>query len=302
MSFVANRGAITVEERTDVAGGAISLPENAPGDASVIAQAATENFPVASRILPRAQRDHVRAIYGFARLVDDAGDESPGDRLALLAWLDAEIDRLFAGEVPAHPLVRGLAPTVRPCGLEPGPFHRLIEANRRDQHQARYETFAELLDYCQLSAAPVGELVLGVFGKATPERIDLSDRICAGLQVTEHLQDVAEDHARDRVYLPRQDMERFGCGDADLAATKPSPAFRELMAFEVRRARDLLAAGAPLVRTLPARPRLAVAAFVAGGRAALTALDRAGYDVLGHAPRPSRAAFATELVHTVVAG
>jgi squalene synthase HpnC len=297
--FVANRGAMTVEERTDAAGGPLPQPENAPSHASVMAQAATENFPVASRMLPPAQRDHLRAIYGFARLVDDAGDESPGDRLALLDWLGADVDRLFGGGRPEHPIVRALEPAVRACGLEPPPFRRLIEANRRDQRQARYESFDDLLDYCRLSAAPVGELVLAVFGKATPERIELSDRICAGLQVTEHLQDVAEDYARGRVYLPREDMERFGCDDADLAAAKPSPAFRELMAFEVRRARELLATGAPLVRTLPARPRVAVAAFVAGGRAALAALEGAGYDVLGSAPRPSRRAFATELVRTV---
>jgi squalene synthase HpnC len=256
---------------------------------------------VASRILPRAQREHLRAIYGFARLVDDAGDESPGDRLALLDWIWGDVDRLFAGAQCEHPILRALAPTVEACDLGPDPFRRLIEANRRDQRQARYRTFDELLDYCQLSAAPVGELVLGVFGAATPERIALSDRICAGLQVTEHLQDVAEDRARGRIYLPREDMERFGCGDDDLAAPSPTTAFRELMAFEAQRARALLAAGAPLTRGLPGRPRLAVAAFVAGGRAALGALERAGYDVLGHKPRAPRGAVAVELVRTVMA-
>jgi squalene synthase HpnC len=265
-----------------------------------MAKAGGENFPVASRPLPRAQREHLRAIYGFARLVDDAGDESPGDRLALLDWLDADLERLFAGRRAEHPIIQALAPTVRACALDAAPFRRLVEANRRDQRQHGYQTFDDLLDYCRLSAAPVGELVLGVFGAATPERIALSDRICAGLQVTEHVQDVAEDHARGRVYLPTEDMERFGCRDEDLVAGAPSRAFREVMAFEVERARALLEAGVPLLRTLPLRPALAVAAFVAGGRAALRALERAGYDVLGRHPRPSRSAFAAELVRTLV--
>jgi squalene synthase HpnC len=276
-----------------------SLPDSVPSLASVTRQAGSENFPVASRILPRAQRQHLRAIYGFARLVDDAGDESPGDRLALLDWLSADLDRLFAGHRPELPVVRALAPTIDECCLDAAPFRRLIEANRRDQRQHRYRTFDELLDYCRLSAAPVGELVLGVFGAATPERIELSDRICAALQVTEHLQDVAEDYARGRVYLPREEMERFGCREEELAARSPSPALRKLMAYEVERARALLAAGAPLVRTLPWRPALAVAGFVAGGRAALRALERAHYDVLSGDPRPSRGAFVAELARTL---
>jgi squalene synthase HpnC len=298
--FVAERGAVAVEAITGDEVRSASPPVGAPESAAVMAKAGSENFPVASRLLPRAQREHLRAIYGFARLVDDAGDESPGDRLALLDWLESDLNRLFAGTGAQHPIMQALAPTVAACGLGAGPFRRLIEANRRDQRLHRYLTFEELLDYCQLSAAPVGELVLGTFGAATPERIGLSDRICAGLQVTEHLQDVAEDRARGRTYLPREDMERFGCRDEDLAGGSPSEAFRELMAFEVERARALLEAGAPLVRTLPLRAALAVAAFVAGGRAALGALERAGYDVLGRVPRPSRSAFAAELVRTVV--
>jgi squalene synthase HpnC len=296
---VANRGAIT-DVRPDASTAAPSLPEGLPTQTSVTRQAGSENFPVASRVLPRGQREHLRAIYGFARLVDDAGDESPGDRLALLDWVDSDLDRLFAGTQPQHPVVRALVPAVGACGLEPGPFRRLVEANRRDQRQHSYRSFDELLDYCRLSAAPVGELVLGVFGAATPERVELSDRICAGLQVTEHLQDVREDRARGRVYLPREDMERFGCHDEDLTGAAPTPAFRELMAFEAKRALSLLETGAPLMRALPARPRLAVAGFVAGGRAALGALERAGYDVLDRDPRPSRRAFAAELLRTVV--
>lgn len=267
---------------------AMPAPLAAPGRAEVMAQAGQENFPVASRLLGRRARAHLLAIYGFARLTDDIGDEALGDRSALLDWLEHELDRVCANQQPQHPVMRALAPTVRECALPPAPFRRLIEANRRDQQVSRYATFDELLDYCQLSAAPVGELVLHVFGAASADRIALSDRICAGLQVTEHLQDIAEDRARGRVYLPAEDLDRFGCDDADLQARQPSPGFAALTQFETRRARALLREGAPLVRRLPPRPALAVAAFIAGGRAALDAIERAGYDVLGARPRPGR--------------
>jgi squalene synthase HpnC len=249
----------------------------APGRESVMSQAASENFPVASYLLGRRARAHLLAIYGFARLVDDIGDEATGDRIALLDWLETELDRVFAGAPPEHPLMRSLASTVVACALPDGPFRRLIEANRRDQTVTSYRTFDDLLGYCQLSAAPVGEIVLHVFGAATPERIALSDGVCAGLQVTEHLQDVTEDYLRGRIYLPRDDMEAFGCQERDLGHGERSLALRRLMAFETERARRLLAGGAPLARRLALRPRLAVAGFVAGGRAALDALEASGY-------------------------
>jgi squalene synthase HpnC len=243
-----------------------------PQREAVMRQARSENFTVASAILGRARRRHLMAIYGFARLVDDVGDEVAGDRLALLDSVEAELDAVYAGGEPEHPVMVALAPTIRECGLPAEPFRRLIEANRRDQAVTRYVTFEELLDYCRLSAAPVGELVLGVFGAATPERVALSDSICAALQIVEHLQDISEDYARDRVYIPREDLVRFGCDDRDLSG-EPSAGLRALVAFEAARARSMLAAGAPLARTLSLRPRLAVAGFVAGGRAALDALE-----------------------------
>jgi len=264
----------------------------APAQGGVMAQASSENFPVASRILGRRQRANLLAIYGFARLVDDIGDEVPGDRLALLDWLEAELDQVYAGGSLEHPVMRSLAGAVAESALPKTPFQRLIEANRRDQTVARYQTFEELLDYCQLSAAPVGELVLHVFGSATPDRVELSNRICAGLQVTEHLQDVAEDYRRGRIYLPREDMERFGCDEAELVPGSPRAPLGNLLAHECERARLLLAAGAPLARTLGLRPRLAVSGFVAGGRSALDALERSGFELtLGHRSR-SRARFA----------
>jgi squalene synthase HpnC len=277
----------------------VSAPAAVPTRADVMSQARGENFPVASRLLGRRARGHVLVIYGFARLVDDIGDEADGDRLALLDWAEDELDRIYAGQNPVHPVMRALGPTVRECALPADPFHRLIEANRRDQAVTRYESFDELLDYCRLSAAPVGELVLHVFGAATPERLALSERICAGLQVTEHLQDVAEDHARGRVYLPAEDLARFRCDEDDLGAPTATAELRALIAFEADRARALLADGAPLARRLPPRPSLAVAAFVAGGRAALAALARVGYDVLAERPRPTRRGFVAALTSGV---
>jgi len=254
---------------------------------------------VASRLLPRRMRSHLLALYGFARLVDDAGDETPGDRLALLDEIESDLQRLWDGG-PRHPLIVGLAPTVSACALTIDPFRRLIEAGRRDQVVHRYETFDELIGYCALSANPVGELVLAVLGAVTPERLRYSDEICSGLQLVEHWQDVAEDYHRGRIYLPAEDRERFGVAESDLAAPAPTPAFAGLMAFELARARRLLDEGAPLIRTLRGPGAFAVAAFVAGGRSALTAIERADYDVLGAAPRPRRALRAVTLITTLV--
>ncbi len=271
----------------------------APSREAVMAQAGSENFPVASYLLGRRYRAHLLAIYGFARLVDDLGDEAAGDRLALLDWLEGELERIYAGGDPEHPLMRSLAGSIAACTLPEEPFRRLIEANRRDQVVTRYESFEELLGYCRLSANPVGELVLHVFGAASPERVALSDRVCSALQVIEHLQDVAEDYGRGRIYLPRQDMAQFGCSERDLAAPSASEGLRALAAFEAQRSLALLAEGAPLARQLPPRPRLAVAGFLAGGRAAVGALARGGYDVLVTPPRAGRSAFITRFFKAV---
>jgi len=259
----------------------------------VMAQAKDENFPVASILLGRRRRAQLLAIYGVARLIDDIGDEAQGDRDALLNWADRELDCVFAGQPPEHPAMRVLAVSAGEHPLPAEPFRRLVQANRQDQNVTSYETFDELLGYCRLSAAPVGELVLHVFSAATPERLALSERICAGLQVTEHIQDVAEDYTRGRVYIPREDLDRFDCSEADLASTSAGPKLRAVIAFEVERARALLREGAPLARGLPARPRAAVAGFIAGGRAALESIERSGYDVYGTPAPRTRRAFAT---------
>jgi squalene synthase HpnC len=250
---------------------------------SILAQARHENFPVALRVLPRATRSRLEAVYGFARLVDDAGDEAAGDRLALLDWLEEDLQRAFEGEA-RHPLLQRLTPLVHELRLGPEPFRRLIDANRQDQSVMRYGSWEELAAYCDLSANPVGELVLCVFGAATPERIRRSDAVCTALQLAEHLQDVGEDLARGRVYLPEEDMARFGVVEDDLHAATPSEPLERLLAFEVERARSLLADGVPLVGSLRGRARLAIAAYVGGGRAALDAIERSGFDVLRNSP------------------
>jgi squalene synthase HpnC len=270
-------------------------PAQPPDAEAVLAKAARENFPVALRLLPRAIRSQLEAVYGYARLVDDAGDLAPGDRLALLDALEADLERAYAGR-PEHPLLQRLAPVVRELELPREPFLKLLQANRQDQAVCRYPTWAELAAYCELSANPVGELVLRILGAATPERLRRSDAVCTALQLAEHWQDVGEDFAAGRIYLPAEDLQRFGVREAELAGPAPSEGFRSLMAFELERARGLLAEGVPLVGSLSGRGRLAVAAYVAGGRAALDAIERSGYDVLRRSPRAGRSARLRALV------
>lgn len=276
-----------------------SPSESLPTSGAVLAQATSENFPVAMGILGRRTARHLMAIYGFSRLVDDVGDEARGDRSALLDGLDEQIGTIFAGDTPEHPLMRELAKTVRECSVPRGPLDRLVQANREDQRVTRYESFEDLLGYCQLSAAPVGEMVLYVFGKASDERIALSDLVCAGLQVIEHLQDVVEDRRRGRIYLPQEDLRRFGCEEAELDRAPAPPELRAVIAFEAERAAALLQAGPSLTATLSGRARLAVAGFVAGGRAALRALERVGYDVSRPRPDAGRLPFAISFAAAV---
>jgi squalene synthase HpnC len=265
-------------------------------------QAREENFPVASLLLPRRVRAQLLAVYGYARLVDDVGDEVAGDRLGLLDEIEADLDRLWSGQTPRQALIARLAPAVAEHSLPKAPFQALIEANRRDQVVHRYGTFQELVGYCELSANPVGELVLRIFDSATPERIALSDKICTALQLAEHWQDVAEDHAAGRIYIPAEDLDRFGVAEPDLAAASASQNLRHLMEFEVRRARQLLDEGAPLAGTLRGRPAFAVRAFVAGGRSALLAIERADYDVLASTPRATSLQRAGQLMWTLLPG
>lgn len=277
-----------------------------PGDPGrgTLDKAADENFPVAPFFLPKAWREDLMAVYGFARLVDDIGDgdlapggadarllgvpdTEAGDTSVLLDALEADLRRVFDA-TPRHPLLLRLQPTVRRAGLTSEPFLGLIAANRQDQLVKRYETYDDLLAYCELSANPVGRLVLSVTGTSTPERVRRSDAVCTALQIVEHLQDVAEDLGRDRVYLPAQDMKRFHVTEADLAAPTAGASVRALVAYEAERALNLLNEGTPLVGSVHGRLKLLLAGFVAGGKAAVHAIVAAEYDVLTGPPKPGK--------------
>jgi squalene synthase HpnC len=280
---------------------------------AVAAKAAHENFPVALRMLPRTYREHLMAVYVFARTADDLGDQAPAaERLALLAGLEADLRRLYAGPdeaghrpdggMPVQAAVAGLARTVRECEIPMQPFLDLIRANQQDQVVTRYQTFEDLAGYCRLSANPVGRIVLYVFGSYTDERAEQSDDVCTGLQLAEHWQDVAEDLRAGRIYLPLEDMAVHGCAERDLAASHAGPMVRELMAFEVGRARSLIDSGARLIGSLRGAARAAVAGYVAGGRAALAAIEAAEYDVMAVTPRPGKARTVAELARAYARG
>jgi squalene synthase HpnC len=320
-------------------GTAVASPSAEAIGSAAAAQASGENFPVALRLLPGRYRRRLEAVYGFARAVDDMGDEAPPDeRSQLLDELEADLGRLYqfqgpapreapalASPAPASParaspaqegtpaaglpgdgprigVVRALAAVVGECGVPQQVFADLIRANRQDQVVTRYPAFSDLAGYCELSANPVGRIVLYVFGAATPERMILSDRVCTALQLAEHWQDVAEDYQAGRIYLPAEDMERFGCAESDLAAPSAGPHLRALMAFEVERAGRLLDEGAPLVGNLHGSARVAVAGYVAGGRAALAAITAAGHDVLRATHKPRRGRLAREMLRAYAAG
>ena len=268
------------------------------------AKASAENFPVAMRILPARYRRHLMALYGFARLTDDIGDEIiPAARSQVLDDIQADVARIYGGDRPPRlAALRELAVTVAECGIPAQPLLDLIQANRQDQIVTRYETFEDLAGYCRLSANPVGLVVLHIFGAVSVERERLSDSICTALQLVEHWQDVAEDLRKGRIYLPRQDMDQFGVTQEDLAASVTGPRVRALIAHEAARASALLDEGAPLVGTLRGWGRLAVAGYLAGGRAALSAMAQSGHDVLSMTPRPDKRQTAAKAIRAYVRG
>jgi squalene synthase HpnC len=262
----------------------------------VAARAAGENFPVGSVLFPRPLRPHIRALYCYARFVDEVGDSFEGDRLAALDELEAEVDAAFAGRA-TWPVLRNVEPTIREFDLPREPFLRLIEANRMDQRVAEYETWDELKNYCVHSADPCGRLVLGVLQRlGEPEVVAASDSVCTGLQLVNFLQDVPRDLELGRVYLPAEDRRRFG----EPALDRPSAELRELLRFEAARARELLAAGEVLRARIGGRLGRAVALFSRGGLAALDALEAAGWDVFSQRPKPSRSRLAREAALVLV--
>jgi squalene synthase HpnC len=255
--------------------------------ARIDARASGENFPVASVLAPRFARPHLRAVYGFARLVDNLGDEAAGDRTLLLDELERELDG-----PPRTEIMRRLHATIAARGLPLEPFRRLIEANRIDQVRRRYETWDDVREYCTYSADPVGRLVLGIYGRGDePTLVAMSDAVCTGLQLVNFIQDTPRDLSLGRVYLPQEDLRRFGVTDDDLAGPL-TDSIAGLLRFEGERARSLLEQGLPLRQALGGRPGLSVALYARGGLAALEALEPAEWDVFTGRPAPTRVTFA----------
>jgi squalene synthase HpnC len=264
--------------------------------AEIAARAAGENFPVGSVLFPRPLRPHIRALYCYARLVDELGDAYEGDRLEALDELEREVDAAFAGDA-TWPVLRNVQPTIREFELPREPFLRLIEANRMDQRVSEYATWAELKHYCVHSADPCGRLVLGVLRRLDDaETVVASDSVCTGLQLVNFLQDVPRDLELGRIYLPADDRKTFG----DPPLDRPSEELRGLLRSEAHRAGDLLVAGEVLRARIGGRLGRAVALFARGGLAALDALESAGWDIFSGRPRPSRARLAREAALVIV--
>ena len=258
-----------------------------------------ENFTVGSRLLPADKRRHFYAIYAFCRFVDDLGDEFEGDRLRALDYWEKEVDACFSG-TPSHPYMVAVQDTIHSFDIPREPFVRLIEANRMDQATKRYATYADLEHYCRHSATPVGHLVLYVCGYRDEERQTLSDFTCTALQLANFWQDVGRDYAMDRIYIPREDMDRFGYTEEELAQGAVTDGFRRLMAFEVDRARDLFHRGLPLVDRVEGNLKLDIALFSKGGLSVLDSIERQGFDVLSRRPVVGRARKLRLLVSTLL--
>ena len=263
--------------------------EEAYAQCARLARTHYENFTVGSWLLPAAGRKHLYAIYAFCRFVDDLGDEYQGDRLEALDGWERELLSCYDA-TPQHPYMIALQDTIRRFDVPKEPFLRLIEANRMDQRNSRYATYEDLEHYCRHSANPVGRLVLHVFGYRDAERQQLSDYTCTALQLANFWQDVARDYRIGRIYLPLEDMDRFGCSERELAQGVATDRFREMMAFEVARTRTLFRSGLKLVNTLDGRLKLDVALYTLGGMKVLDAIEGQGYDVLSRRPTLSRAA------------
>ena len=260
--------------------------ESAYRECITLAKSHYENFTVAGWFLPKRLLPHVAAVYAYCRGVDDLGDEAVGDRLALLDAWEADLEQCYTG-APSAPHLRALQHTIRAFSIPPEPFKKLVTANRMDQTQSRYATFHDVLHYCERSANPVGFLYLLLFGYDDDERRRLSDFTCTALQLANFWQDVRRDWDKGRVYLPREDMERFGVTEEQIAGGVCTPAFRELMAFEVERAQSLFEQGLPLVGMLEGAAKLHVKLFSLGGVRVLDAIRAQGYDVLSKRPTVS---------------
>jgi squalene synthase HpnC len=261
-----------------------------------------ENFHVVTRLTPRPLRPAFAAIYAYCRWSDDLGDEagSPERARTLLRWWKGELQGLFEQDRATHPVFVALRPVVTEFGIPIGPFGALLSAFEQDQDVPVYDTYERLLDYCTRSANPVGHLVLYLFRAFDPENARDSDATCTALQLTNFWQDVVPDLTdRGRIYLPAEDMARFGVTRADLEARRVTDGFRRLMAFEVERARALFDAGRPLIGRVPRAVAVDVDLFTRGGLAILERIERQGYDVLSRRPSIGKLAKAGLLARAV---
>lgn len=278
------------------------IPDRAPTLAEAraycerLARSHYENFSVATWFLPKRLRPHFYSVYAYCRISDDLGDEvgDPRLSLALLDIWQRELDGLYAylddpsQPVPRHPVFVALGPTIRECEIPHHEFSNLLIAFRQDQNANRYHTFEDLLGYCKHSANPVGHLVLYLCEYTDAERQQLSDFTCTALQLANFWQDVAADFEKGRIYLPLEDMRRFHVTEQDIADGRFTPGFRELMQFEVTRARKWFELGLPLADSVDRELALDIELFSRGGQAILHAIEKQGYDVLQHRPVVSK--------------
>lgn len=273
-----------------------AIPEHAPSEAEAreycrrLARSHYENFSVASWFLPRHLRQHFFNVYAYCRISDDLGDEV-GDAAASLQLLDqweAELNACYDGH-PRHPVFVALAETVRTFNIPKYEFADLLTAFRQDQTVIRYETFNDLLGYCRYSANPVGHLVLYLCGYRDSERQSLSDFTCTALQLANFWQDVTSDFARGRIYLPLEDLRRFGVDEETIRDGKNTSEFRSMMKFEVERAREWFSQGLPLISKVDRALATDLELFSRGGQEILNAIERQDYAVLGRRPAISKA-------------
>lgn len=267
------------------------IPEEAPSlkEAQAycqrLARTHYENFSVATWFLPQPLRQHFYNVYSYCRISDDLGDEvgNPQQSLELLDQWQAELAACYAGS-PRHPVFVALAETIVGFDIPQHEFSDLLVAFRRDQTVTRFETFAEVLDYCRYSANPVGHLVLYLCGYRDADRQQLSDYTCTALQLANFWQDVKVDYAKGRIYLPQEDMRKYGVREADIAAGRVSSEFVELMKFQVGRARDWFERGLPLIQQVGKELAIDIELFSRGGQEILNAIEWQGFDVLTRRP------------------
>jgi squalene synthase HpnC len=272
-----------------------AIPDQAPSEAEAreycrrLARSHYENFSVASWFLPGPLRQHFFNVYAYCRISDDLGDEV-GDTAASLQLLDqweTELDACYEGH-PRHPVFVALAETVRKFEIPKHEFADLLAAFRQDQSVTRYETFSDLLGYCRYSANPVGHLVLYLCGYHDSERQLLSDYTCTALQLANFWQDVSSDFAKGRVYLPLEDLRRFGVSETEIRDGENTTEFCEMLKFEVERAREWFAQGLPLIAKVDRALAVDIELFSRGGQEILNAIERQHYAVLGRRPAISK--------------